>query len=60
MEGPTQEKTLLRKIYDLFDMSLLSNPRFINIIIGTALTVVSIQNFSMIFPFFLQVIPTNI
>ncbi|OWR53413.1 hypothetical protein KGM_203650 [Danaus plexippus plexippus] len=54
MEGPTQEKTLLRKIYDLFDMSLLSNPRFINIIIGTALTVVSIQNFSMIFPFFLQ------
>ncbi|KPI94791.1 Monocarboxylate transporter 12-B [Papilio xuthus] len=49
-----QHKSIFRKIYELFDMSLLLSPRFINIIIGTALTVTSIQNFSLIFPFFLQ------
>ncbi|XP_050348008.1 monocarboxylate transporter 12-B-like isoform X2 [Nymphalis io] len=53
---PKPKKTLMRKIYELFDISLLSSPRFLNIIIGTALTVVSIQNFSMLYPFFLQVI----
>ncbi|XP_072944570.1 uncharacterized protein [Epargyreus clarus] len=53
IEEPKQ-KSMLRKIYDLFDISLLSSPRFLNIIIGTALTVTSIQNFSMLFPFFLQ------
>ncbi|XP_034834566.1 monocarboxylate transporter 5-like [Maniola hyperantus] len=53
-EIPKPKKTLLRKIYDLFDISLLSSPRFLNVIIGTALTVVSIQNFSMLYPFFLQ------
>ncbi|KAM3967617.1 uncharacterized protein ACR2FA_011170 isoform 1-T2 [Aphomia sociella] len=51
---PPQEKTWLKKLYDLFDISLLSSPRFLNIIIGTALSVTSIQNFSMLFPFFLQ------
>ncbi|XP_013135003.1 PREDICTED: monocarboxylate transporter 12-B-like [Papilio polytes] len=49
-----QHKSIFRKIYELFDMSLLLSPRFINIIIGTALTVTSIQNFSLIFPIFLQ------
>ncbi|XP_039759869.1 monocarboxylate transporter 2 isoform X2 [Pararge aegeria] len=48
------KKTLMRKIYDLFDISLLSSPRFLNVIIGTAITVVSIQNFSMLYPLFLQ------
>ncbi|CAG4979157.1 unnamed protein product [Parnassius apollo] len=48
------KKGMLRKIYDLFDISLLSSPRFLNIIIGIALTVTSIQNFSLIFPLFLQ------
>ncbi|XP_045458848.1 monocarboxylate transporter 13-like [Melitaea cinxia] len=47
-------KTLIRKIYDLFDISLLSSPRFLNVIFGTALTFISVQNFSMIYPFFLQ------
>lgn len=51
---PTQKKGWLKKLYDLFDISLLSSPRFLNIIIGTALSVTSIQNFSMLFPFFLQ------
>ncbi|KAL0851274.1 hypothetical protein ABMA28_007109 [Loxostege sticticalis] len=49
-----QKKSWLKKLYDLFDISLLSSPRFLNIIIGTALSVTSIQNFSMLFPFFLQ------
>ncbi|KAJ0182600.1 hypothetical protein K1T71_001969 [Dendrolimus kikuchii] len=49
-----QRKSTLRKLYDLFDISLLSSPRFLNIIIGTALAVTSIQNFSMLYPFFLQ------
>ncbi|XP_028156210.1 monocarboxylate transporter 9-like [Ostrinia furnacalis] len=49
-----QNKSWLKKLYDLFDISLLSSPRFLNIIIGTALSVTSIQNFSMLFPFFLQ------
>ncbi|CAK1544648.1 unnamed protein product [Leptosia nina] len=49
-----KEKSVLRKIYELFDMSLLSSPRFLNIIIGTALTAISIQNFSMLYPLFLQ------
>lgn len=49
-----QRKGLLSKIYDLFDISLLLNPRFLNIIFGTALSVTSIQNFSMVFPTFLQ------
>ncbi|XP_049880065.1 monocarboxylate transporter 9-like [Pectinophora gossypiella] len=48
------KKSLLKKIYDLFDISLLSSPRFINIILGTAIATTSIQNFSMLFPFFLQ------
>ncbi|CAH2102657.1 unnamed protein product [Euphydryas editha] len=51
---PKPKKTLIKKIYDLFDISLLSSPRFLNIILGTALTVVSIQNFSLIFPLYLQ------
>ncbi|CAH0766859.1 unnamed protein product [Diatraea saccharalis] len=51
---PAEKKSLLRKMYDLFDISLLSSPRFLNIIIGTALSVTSIQNFSMLYPFFLQ------
>ncbi|XP_023952491.2 monocarboxylate transporter 12 [Bicyclus anynana] len=51
---PTPKKTMFRKIYDLFDISLLSSPRFINVIVGTAITVVSIQNFSMLYPLFLQ------
>ncbi|XP_041975560.1 monocarboxylate transporter 9-like [Aricia agestis] len=54
VEKTIPEKTLLRKIYDLFDISLLSSPRFLNIIIGTSLTVVSVQNFSLLFPLFLQ------
>ncbi|CAH2050267.1 unnamed protein product, partial [Iphiclides podalirius] len=45
---------MFRKIYELFDISLLSSPRFLNIIFGTALTVTSIQNFSLIYPIFLQ------
>ncbi|KAL4702977.1 hypothetical protein ACJJTC_008755 [Scirpophaga incertulas] len=49
-----QENSWLKKLYHLFDISLLSSPRFLNIIIGTALSVTSIQNFSMIYPFFLQ------
>ncbi|XP_038208323.1 monocarboxylate transporter 12-B-like isoform X2 [Zerene cesonia] len=51
---PKQNKTILRKIYDLLDISLLSNPRFLNVILGTALTFISIQNFSMLYPLFLQ------
>ncbi|CAH0724771.1 unnamed protein product, partial [Brenthis ino] len=51
---PKPKKTFMRKMYELFDISLLSSPRFLNVIIGTALTVVSIQNFSMIYPLFLQ------
>ncbi|CAH0405451.1 unnamed protein product [Chilo suppressalis] len=51
---PAAEKGWLKKMYDLFDISLLSSPRFLNIIIGTALSVTSIQNFSMLYPFFLQ------
>ncbi|CAH0724770.1 unnamed protein product, partial [Brenthis ino] len=51
---PKPKKTFMRKMYELFDISLLSSPRFLNVIIGTALTVVSVQNFSMIFPLFLQ------
>ncbi|XP_026319790.1 monocarboxylate transporter 9-like [Hyposmocoma kahamanoa] len=54
VEEPLMKKTLLKKLYDLFDVSLLSSPRFINILIGTALSVTSIQNFSMLFPLFLQ------
>ncbi|KAJ8736438.1 hypothetical protein PYW08_007094 [Mythimna loreyi] len=49
-----QKQNVLRKLYDLFGISLLSNVRFLNIVIGTALAVTSIQNFSMLFPFFLQ------
>ncbi|XP_053616006.1 monocarboxylate transporter 12-B-like [Plodia interpunctella] len=45
---------LLHKIFVLFDISLLSSPRFLNILLGTALAVTSIQNFSMLFPLFLQ------
>ncbi|KAG6461294.1 monocarboxylate transporter 9 isoform X2 [Manduca sexta] len=52
--APVQKKTLLKKIYDLFDISLLTSPRFLNILLGTALSVTSIQNFSMLYPFFLQ------
>ncbi|XP_059050778.1 monocarboxylate transporter 9-like [Achroia grisella] len=52
--GLPEKKSWLKKLYDLFDISLLSSPRFLNIIIGTALSVTSIQNFSMLFPFFLQ------
>ncbi|KAJ2947794.1 hypothetical protein O0L34_g9577 [Tuta absoluta] len=52
--APQAKKSLLRKIYDLFDISLLSSPRFINILIGTALSVTSIQNFSMLYPLFLK------
>ncbi|XP_061708705.1 monocarboxylate transporter 9 [Cydia pomonella] len=48
------KKGLVKKLYDLFDISLLSSPRFLNIIIGTSLAVTSIQNFSMLYPFFLQ------
>lgn len=52
--APTEQKTVWKKMYDLLDISLLSSPRFLNIIFGTALSVTSIQNFSMLFPFFLQ------
>ncbi|XP_075971476.1 monocarboxylate transporter 12-like [Anticarsia gemmatalis] len=54
--SPMAEKktTLLRKLYDLFGIALLSDVRFINIVIGTALAVTSTQNFSMLYPFFLQ------
>nr|XP_021187334.2 monocarboxylate transporter 2 [Helicoverpa armigera]XP_049692275.1 monocarboxylate transporter 2 [Helicoverpa armigera] len=51
---PAQKQTVLQKLYDLFGISLLSNTRFLNIVIGTALAVTSIQNFSMLYPFFLQ------
>ncbi|XP_021187334.3 monocarboxylate transporter 2 [Helicoverpa armigera] len=51
---PAQKPTVLQKLYDLFGISLLSNTRFLNIVIGTALAVTSIQNFSMLYPFFLQ------
>ncbi|XP_050666265.1 monocarboxylate transporter 5-like isoform X1 [Leptidea sinapis] len=54
MDAPSENKSLLRKLYDLFGISLLSSPRFINVVVGTSLTVVSIQNFSMIYPLFLQ------
>ncbi|CAG4965198.1 unnamed protein product [Colias eurytheme] len=51
---PKKNKTILQKIYDLLDISLLSSPRFLNVILGTALTFISIQNFSMLYPLFLQ------
>ncbi|XP_022117417.2 monocarboxylate transporter 3 [Pieris rapae] len=50
---PELKKTALERIYELFDISLLSSPRFINVIIGIGLTYISIQNFGMLFPFFL-------
>ncbi|XP_047510705.1 monocarboxylate transporter 2-like [Pieris napi] len=50
---PELKKNALERIYELFDISLLSSPRFINVIIGIGLTYISIQNFGMLFPFFL-------
>ncbi|XP_026731389.1 monocarboxylate transporter 12-B [Trichoplusia ni] len=52
--GTPKKQNMLTKLYDLFGISLLSNMRFLNIVIGTALAVTSIQNFSMLYPFFLQ------
>ncbi|CAH4031041.1 unnamed protein product [Pieris brassicae] len=52
-ESTKLKKTALERIYELFDIYLLSSPRFINVIIGVGLTAISIQNFSMLFPFFL-------
>ncbi|GBP79711.1 Monocarboxylate transporter 9 [Eumeta japonica] len=49
-----QKPGIFKKLYILFDFSLLTSPRFLNIIIGTALSVTSIQNFSMLFPLFLK------
>ncbi|KAF9421626.1 hypothetical protein HW555_002559 [Spodoptera exigua] len=49
-----QKQPLFKKLYDLFGIALLSDIRFLNIVIGTALAVTSIQNFSMLYPFFLQ------
>ncbi|XP_038208362.1 monocarboxylate transporter 12-B-like [Zerene cesonia] len=46
--------SMLKNVYDLLDISLLTNIRFLNVIIGTSLTFVSIQNFSMLYPLFLQ------
>ncbi|XP_047505562.1 monocarboxylate transporter 12-B-like isoform X2 [Pieris napi] len=53
-KSPQNTKSGLRKLYELFDISLLKNPRFLNVIIGTALTSISLQNFSMLYPLFLQ------
>lgn len=50
-----EKKSLWNKFCDLFDLSLLKSGRFLNVIFGTALAVTSIQNFSMLYPFFLQV-----
>ncbi|CAB3240515.1 unnamed protein product [Arctia plantaginis] len=49
-----KESNWLRKLYDLFGIVLLSDIRFINIVIGTALTTTSIANFSLVYPLFLQ------
>ncbi|KAG7294952.1 hypothetical protein JYU34_003743 [Plutella xylostella] len=51
---PAGDKTIWQKMYDLFDISLLSSFRFVNIIVGIAIFGVSINNFSLIYPFFLQ------
>ncbi|CAK1544647.1 unnamed protein product [Leptosia nina] len=53
-KGTERKRSVFRKVLDLFDMSLLSNPRFTNVIIGIALTYISVQNFGMLYPFFLQ------
>ncbi|CAB3239867.1 unnamed protein product [Arctia plantaginis] len=49
-----KKSSLFRKLHDLFGIALLSDIRFINIVMGTALAVTSTQNFSMLYPFFLQ------
>ncbi|XP_045493980.1 monocarboxylate transporter 12-B-like [Colias croceus] len=46
--------SMLKNVYDLLDISLLSSPRFLNVIIGTSLNFASIQNFSLLYPLFLQ------
>lgn len=52
---PVRNRTsMMWKLYDLFGIALLSDIRFINIVMGTALAVTSTQNFSMLYPLFLQ------
>lgn len=48
-------KTWTSRISDAMDLKLLKDPIFINIIVGISLTYTATVNFSMIFPYFLQV-----
>lgn len=48
-------KTLAERISDAMDLKLLRDFTFINICIGISLTYTATVNFSMIFPYFLQV-----
>ncbi len=48
-------KTLASRISDAMDLKLLKDLTFINICVGISLTYTATVNFSMIFPYFLQV-----
>lgn len=48
-------KTLASRLSDAMDLKLLKDLIFINIIVGISLTYTATVNFSMIFPYFLQV-----